>query len=125
MELEQKYRPLLGSIGFLSAFNGLAGAAERIFDGLSASAPDKLPPLIGKACSMLAAKQVDEAIAVLEKQVLAKDPTELEAKCFLGLAYHQKKDAVKAKQILNGVIAEAKAGSAPAKMAKEVLGRIG
>lgn len=124
MELDPKYRPLLSSIGFASAFSGLGGAAERIFDGLAASAPEKLPPLIGKACALLAGKQADEAIRILEKEVLAKDAKELEAKCFLALAYQQKKDSAKAKQLLNAVVAEAAAGSAPARMAKGFLEKI-
>jgi hypothetical protein len=124
MDLDQKYRGLLGKIGFLMCRNGMAQEAKGIFDALAQTGEGKTGPLIGQAMVMLEDSKFDKAIEHLEGTVLKVDPKDQVAKSYLGLAYYMDKQNDKAKDVLQAVIDE-NSEAAAVELANGIIAEMG
>ncbi len=86
MLTQQQFSRLL-DIGNAACHAGAVFQARCIFDGLLAFKPESIPALIGKALSHIVVDDFTEGEALLNDQVLAKDPGNVEATALLGLSY--------------------------------------
>jgi len=86
MEVPSKAVQTLMEIGVATAASGLASQALTIFEGIGAVRPDSEGVGMGVAMAQMGARAYDDAAKTLRDQVLARHPTSVEAKMFLGLA---------------------------------------
>jgi cytochrome c-type biogenesis protein CcmH/NrfG len=100
MELDLKYRALLGKAGFMACNYGLADEAKQIFDALHSTAPDRVGPMIGQAMACAAAGDFTAAVKRLKDEVLKDNPDDNDAKAYLGLVYHLDGKNDEAKKVL-------------------------
>ncbi|WP_263079688.1 hypothetical protein [Endozoicomonas sp. Mp262] len=112
----------LADIGFMASSSGQTKHAFAIFTGIEAVKPDSILPDIGYALEFMNKKKYQEAISILTKQALQKEPDSAAAKAFIGLALmldgHNKKSEDCLEAIKNSD------DSAASKMAKELLDHI-
>lgn len=95
----------LAQAGSLASFHGLAREAETIVDGIHALRSDNADVLLSVAINKLNMAQLDDAIHILQDQVLKVEPENATAKCFLGLALKQIGYTYQSDKILHEVIA--------------------
>lgn len=77
---------LLAEIGFLAAGRGLPSVARNILEALLEANPSESGAVIGLAIADLTEKKFDQAISILQKRVLDKDPDNDMALAFLGMS---------------------------------------
>ncbi len=95
----------LSEVGYMACFKGHVKEGEVIMEGVHAAAPDQIPVKIGLAVARISALRYPEAIALLRDEVLAEDPDNLTAKCFLGLALKESGQQEAARTVLEEVLA--------------------
>ena len=77
---------MMADIGFMASSSGYSKHAFGIFMGIEAVKPDSVLPCIGYAMEFMNKKKYQEAISILKKQGLAKEPDNAAVKAFIGLA---------------------------------------
>jgi len=77
---------LISDIGFMATSNGLSTQAKSIFDAVELLRPDSVLPDIGKALNYLNLNQFQNALDVLEKKALKKEPDDPTVNAFIGMA---------------------------------------
>lgn len=120
MDLDTRYRMLLGKVGFLASRMGLFDEATGIFGALAATAPDKIGPVLGEAAVLLGKGDLDGAITVLNERALPLDGDDPHARAYLGLAYFMKKETDKARETL-APLAESDQETPPAALARDLM----
>ncbi|MDD7805307.1 MAG: tetratricopeptide repeat protein [Endozoicomonas sp. (ex Botrylloides leachii)] len=76
----------LADIGFMASSSGHSKHAFAIFSGIETAKPDSILPDIGYAMEFMNKKKYQEAIALLKRQGLKKDPENTAVQAFIGLA---------------------------------------
>lgn len=76
----------LTEIGVAASGAGLISEATAIFEGIEAMRPGSEAAGIGLALTQMNARAFEDAIKTLRTKVLDKDPGNIQAKMFLGLA---------------------------------------
>jgi len=104
MSETKKLLPLLMEIGFLAADHAKGGEALKIFRAVEAVAETKEYPRIGAGYALIANGKFDEAIAVLNEQVLKEHPENAIAKAYIGLALRAKGMFKESDELLKAVI---------------------
>jgi cytochrome c-type biogenesis protein CcmH/NrfG len=124
MQVDQKYRTLLGKVGFMASRWCRYDDARAIFTGLNQTDPSKAGPYVGLATILMSEGKAAEAISLLKDKAMAAVPEDADVKAYLGLAYFMNKQHAEAKEVLTPVAASGDAGSA-ASLAKSLLAQIG
>lgn len=109
----------LADIGFMASSSGCSKHAFAIFSGIEVARPDNVLPDIGYAMEFMNRKKYQEAISVLKKQALVKDPDNVAVKAFIGMALMLDGHNKESEECLSEI--ENCDDSATAKMAKELL----
>lgn len=89
MQASTELLQTLSEVGYLACFRGDGERSERIMDGVSAIGREQIPIKMGVAISRLYVGKYDEAINILQNDILQEDPNHMSAKCFLGIALMQ------------------------------------
>ena len=76
----------LADIGFMASSAGLPKHVFAIFNAIEKARPDSVLPYIGFALEFMNKKMNQEALEILEKQALPKDPENTSVKAFIGMA---------------------------------------
>ena len=76
----------IADIGFMAATNGMSKHAFGIFCALEKVRPDSVLPSLGFATVFINKKMNQEALEILHKEALPKDPDSPAVKAFIGLA---------------------------------------
>ena len=83
--IDDKLLKILADIGFMASGVGLARNAFAIFTGIEKARPDSPMPSIGFAMEFMNRKRHQEAIDILQKEGLSKDPDNATVKAFIGM----------------------------------------
>ena len=83
--IDDKLLKLLADIGFMASGVGLPKNAFAIFAGIEKARPDSAMPSIGFAMEFMNRKRHQEAIDILHKEGLARDPENATVKAFIGM----------------------------------------
>ena len=83
--IDDKLLKLLADIGFMASGVGLPKNAFAIFTGIEKARPDSPMPSIGFAMEFMNRKRHQEAIDILHKEGLAKDPENMTVRAFIGM----------------------------------------
>lgn len=83
--IDDKLVKILADIGFMASGVGLPKNAFAIFNGIEKARPDSPVPSIGFAMEFMNRKRHQEAIDILHKDGLAKDPDNITVKAFIGM----------------------------------------
>ncbi|MGV6817623.1 MAG: tetratricopeptide repeat protein [Thiotrichales bacterium] len=86
LEVDVEMLRTLSEIGYMACFKGLIKEGEAIMEGVFAAKPGQIPVQIGLAVARINAFRYEEAINILQNQVLTADPDNATAKTFLALA---------------------------------------
>ncbi len=113
---------ILGDIGFMASSTGMTKHAFAIFAGIEKARPDSVLPDIGYALEFMNKKKYQEAISILKKQALKKDPGNAAAQAFIGLALMLDGHNKESEECLEAI--KSTEDSAAANMAKELLKEI-
>lgn len=84
--IDDKLLKLLADIGFMASGVGLPKNAFAIFVGIEKARPDSAVPSIGFAMEFMNRKRHQEAIDILHKEGLARDPENATVKAFIGMS---------------------------------------
>ncbi len=76
----------IADIGFMAATNGMSKHAFGIFCALEKVRPDSVLPSLGFATVFINKKMNQEALEILHKEAMPKDPDSPAVKAFIGLA---------------------------------------
>ncbi len=95
----------LSEIGYMACFKGMINEGEAIMEGVFAAKPDQIPVQIGLAVARISAFRYQEAIHILQSEVLARDPENVTAKTFLALALMEQGDSNQASELFTDVSA--------------------
>lgn len=101
--LEPELLKRLSEVGYMACFKGLINEGEIVMEAVYTDSPDKTPVKIGLAVAKISAMKYDEAIGILQNQVLVAEPDNMTAKCFLGLALQEKGNKSEGAQVLTEV----------------------
>ncbi len=96
MEINSELLKKLSQVGYMACMKGYTKEGEIIMEGVNGARPDQAPVLIGVAIARITSAKYQEAVDILEGNILSRDPNNLTAKCFLGIALFelgQKKQA--------------------------------
>ncbi len=93
----------LSEVGYMACFKGMVREGAVIMEGIHAMAPDQVPVKIGLAVARISELRYPEAITLLRDEVLAQEPDNLTAKCFLGLALKESGAEAEARTVLEEV----------------------
>ncbi len=104
MELTKDQILLLGNLAFVGNNHGMVKASRSVFMGLEAYKPDNPWIKLGLATSLLQADQSEEARAILENDVLPKQPDNAIAKVYLALAYRSMSKKDRARELFQEVL---------------------
>lgn len=124
MLVDQPHRALLGKAGFTACRCGMLAEARTIFDGLRATAPEQVGPVIGQAFVLLAEGKCADAQALLEKDGLALAADDPEVKAYMGLACHMDKRPDDARTILEDVVSNTDEGRPGRALAESILAEL-
>lgn len=83
--IDDKLLKLLADIGFMASGVGLPKNAFAIFAGIEKARPDSPMPSIGIAMEFMNRRRHQEAIDILHKEGLARDPESPTVKAFIGM----------------------------------------
>jgi len=122
MQVDQRYRMLLGKIGFTACRQCRYDEARAIFGGLNQTDPARAGPYVGLAMVLLSEGKTAEAVAFLKDTAVPNSKGDPDVKAYLGLAYFMNKQPNEAKEVL-GPLADSAPGSASS-LAKSVLAQI-
>lgn len=93
----------LSEIGYMACFKGLIKEGEAIMEGVFAAKPGQIPVQIGLAVARINAFRYEEAINILQNQVLAAEPDNATAKTFLALAMMENGNKSRASELFEDV----------------------
>jgi len=86
MDISTEMIQLLSQVGYLACFSGDIQSGQLIMDSVELNCKEQPAALVGVAISRIYAGQYPEAIKILKESVIDKDPDNMTAKCFLGMA---------------------------------------
>lgn len=106
MEISSELLKKLSQIGYMACMKGYVKEGGIIMDGVNGVRPDHPPILIGVAIARITAAQYQEAVDILKLKVLNQDPSNLTAKCFLGIALFELGDKKQAQLYFTEIMAK-------------------
>ena len=83
--IDDKLLKMLADIGFMASGTGLPKNAFAIFNGIEKARPDSALPSIGFAMEFMNRKRYQEALDILHKEGLTKEPGNDSVKAFIGM----------------------------------------
>ena len=83
---EDKLIKQLADIGFMATSAGMSKHAFGIFSAIELARPDSVLPSLGFAMNFINKKMYQEAIEILHKEAIPKDPDHPAVKAFMGMA---------------------------------------
>lgn len=86
MEVSTEMIQLLSQVGYLGCFNGDVEKGQLIMESVEENCKGQSAALVGVAISRIYAGHYADAIRILKEGVIAVEPDNLTAKCFLGMA---------------------------------------
>lgn len=103
MRIDKDIRDRLSQIGARADRVGNSHFAEAIFAALSATSPDNPNPALGLGLAKMAAGKLDEAESLLASSALLMEPDNRDAKAYLVLLKHLKKDPAAAADVVSAL----------------------
>lgn len=104
MDISTELIQLLSQVGYLACFNGDVESGQRIMDSVELNCQGQPAALVGVAISRIYAGQYTEAIKILKESVVNKDPENMTAKCFLGMALSESGEVDEAIRLFEEII---------------------
>lgn len=86
MDINSELLKKLSQVGYMACLKGYRKEGQVIMDGVRAVRPDQVPVLMGVAIARVTAGRYEEAIKIIQSDILTQEPDHLTAKCFLGVA---------------------------------------
>lgn len=86
MEINRSLLKNLSQVGYMACMKGYIKEGEIIMDAVKGARPKLSATLIGVAVARITARRYQEAVDILEVEVLGQDPDNMTAKCFLAMA---------------------------------------
>ncbi|WP_252176093.1 hypothetical protein [Endozoicomonas sp. 4G] len=83
---DEKLIKTLADIGFMASSVGMSKHAFGIFSALEKVRPDSVLPTLGFALTFINKKMNQEALEILHKEAIPKDPDNPTVKAFIGMA---------------------------------------
>lgn len=103
MDFEAKYLQLAAQLGFVACRNKMYDEARNIFEGLRDFRPEQECPVIGLASVDMATGKSEQAIELLEKDLLSRDPESVQGRTYKGMALMLSGDTSGARELLSQV----------------------
>lgn len=105
MDFEAKYLQLAAQLGFVACRNKMYDEAQEIFEGLQAFRPEQECPVIGLASVAMATGKSEQALELLDNNLLDKDPESIQGRTYKAMAMMLSGNANGAKMLLSEVTA--------------------
>lgn len=86
MQVSTELLQTLAQIGYMACFQGNVDKGQVIMDGVDANCNGQPAAKIGVAIARIYGGRHEEAINILQNEVLPVDPQNTTAMCFLGMA---------------------------------------
>lgn len=86
MEISGNLLKKLSQVGYMACMQGYSQEGAIIMEAVKNARPGLSATLIGVAVARLTARRYQDAANILEGEVLAQDPDNMTAKCFLAMA---------------------------------------
>lgn len=104
MEISTEMIQLLSQVGYLACFNGDVEKGQLIMDSVEKNCQGQSAALVGVAISRIYGGAYIDAIRILKEGVLTKEPENMTAKCFLGMALCESGEKAEAADLFNEII---------------------
>jgi Flp pilus assembly protein TadD len=86
MDISSDLLKKLSQVGYMACMKGYTREGEMIMEGVKGVRPKQTPVLMGVAIARITAMRYQDAVDILQTDILSQDPDNLTAKCFLGIA---------------------------------------